>query len=91
MGHAHPPTPMHVDNYMTLVFANKTIKQKRSKSIDMGFYWLQARGSQEQYKIYWRPGKGHSQNPRGNLGDYHTNHFTKYRHILCRSIYLYEP
>ena len=31
MGHPQPPTPMQVDNSTAEGFANRTIKQKRSK------------------------------------------------------------
>jgi hypothetical protein len=34
-GHAQPPTPVQVDNYMAVGFANKRLKQQRSKSMDM--------------------------------------------------------
>ena len=43
MGHPQPPTPIQVDNTTAVGFANKTIKQKRSKAIDMRFYWIQDR------------------------------------------------
>ena len=35
MGHPQPPTPIQVDNTTAVGFANKAIKQKRSKAIDM--------------------------------------------------------
>ena len=38
LGHPQPPTPMQVDNTTAVGFANNTIKQKRSKEIDMRFY-----------------------------------------------------
>ena len=37
MGHNQPPTPIQVDNNTSASFANGTMKQKRSKSIDMIF------------------------------------------------------
>ena len=57
----------------------------------MRFYWLQDREAQSQFKIYWIPGKGELQNPRETFGGYHTKHFTKAHHIICRPIYIYEP
>ena len=38
MDHPQPPTPIQVDNTTAVGFANKTIKQKRSKVIDIRFY-----------------------------------------------------
>ena len=35
MGHPQPPTPMEVDNETAIGFLKSTMKQKRSKSIDM--------------------------------------------------------
>ena len=56
MGHPQPPTPMQVNNTTEVGFANSTIKQKRSKAIDMQFYWIQDRTKQRQFVIYWQPG-----------------------------------
>ena len=56
MGHPQPPTPIQVDNSTAVGFANKTIKQKISKAIDMRFYWIQDRTNQGQFTIYWSPG-----------------------------------
>ena len=38
MVHPQRPTPLYVDNTTVTSFANGTMKQKRSKSIDMYFY-----------------------------------------------------
>ena len=38
MGHPQPPTPMEVDNETAIGFLKITMKQKRSKAIDMRFY-----------------------------------------------------
>ena len=46
MGRTQPPIPIQVDNTTALIFADGTIKQKRSKSINMNFYWLQDRTAQ---------------------------------------------
>ena len=35
LGHKQPPTPIQVGNTTAVGFVNKTIKQKRSKAIDM--------------------------------------------------------
>ena len=73
MGHPQPPTPVQVDNSTAAGFANKKINQKRTKSMDMRFYWIQDRVSQRQFKIYWRP--GHT-----NLADYLTKHHALSHH-----------
>ena len=38
MGHAQPPTPVQVDNSTALGIATRTIKQRKSKAMDMQFY-----------------------------------------------------
>jgi hypothetical protein len=82
MGHPQPPTPVQVNNSTAEGFANNTIKQKRSKAIDMRFYWIQDRTRQGQFVIYWRPGTD-------NLGDYHTKHHSAAHHRQVRPNYLH--
>jgi hypothetical protein len=82
MGHKQPPTPIQVDNSTTNGFANRQIKQKRSKAMDMRFYWIQDRVSQKQFQVYWRP--GHT-----NLADYFTKHHAPAHHRRIRSTYLH--
>ena len=52
LGHPQPATPIQVDKSTADGFANNTIKQKRSKAIDMRFYWIRDRTSQGQFLIY---------------------------------------
>ena len=84
MGHPQPPTPIQIDNTTAVGFANKTIKQRASKAIDMRFYWLQDRINQKQFVIYWSPGMN-------NLGDYHTKHHPAYHHKDMRPTILHSP
>ena len=46
LGHPQPPTPIQTDNSTAAGFANDTIKQKRSKAMDMRFYWIKDRVEQ---------------------------------------------
>ena len=41
MGHPQQGTPIQVDNSTAYAFANNTLKQHRSSTIDMRFYWVQ--------------------------------------------------
>jgi hypothetical protein len=81
LGHPQPPTPIQTDNSTAAGFANDTIKQKRSKAMDMRFYWIKDRARQNQFLFYWRPGAE-------NLGDYHTKHHSPSHHRLMRSTFL---
>ena len=83
MGYTQPPTPIRTDNTTAVGFANHTIKQKRSKAIDMRFYWIRDRANQQQFIIYWGPGSA-------NLADYFTKHHSPAHHQQVRSTYLHE-
>ena len=67
MNHPQPPTPIQTDNAMAHGFVHGQIKQKRSKAIDMGFYWLQDQQNNKIINIYWRP-------KHLNIADYYTKH-----------------
>jgi hypothetical protein len=67
LGHKKPPTPMETDNTTATGYSNGTTKQKRTKSMDMRFYWIKDRVKQGQFHVYWGPGFK-------NLADYFTKH-----------------
>jgi hypothetical protein len=50
------PTPMETDNTTTTGYSNGTIKQKRTKAMDMRFYWIKDMVKQGQFNVYWGPG-----------------------------------
>jgi hypothetical protein len=82
LGHKQPATPMRTDNNTAEGIMNGTIKQNRSKAIDMRFYWLKDRVEQGQFRIYWEP--GHT-----NLADYYTKHHPPSHHKSVRPVYMY--
>jgi hypothetical protein len=47
LGHIQPPTPLRTDNSAAFGILNETIKQKRSKSMDMRYHWLTDRVRQK--------------------------------------------
>jgi hypothetical protein len=57
LGQIQPPTPILCDNEFAIGLANDTIKQKKSKNIDMLFHWLRDRIRQGQYTITHLAGK----------------------------------
>jgi hypothetical protein len=81
LGHTQPPTPMKTDNTTTTGYSNGTIKQKRTKAMDMRFYWIKDRVKQGQFKIYWGPGFQ-------NLADYFTKHHSLAHHKRIRDVYI---
>ena len=83
LGHKQPATPIQTDNACAEGIANDTVKQKRSKAIDMRFYWIRDRVKQGQFIVYWRKGED-------NLADYFTKHHPTSHHRRMRPIYLHE-
>ena len=67
MGFPQPETPLKTDNNTANGIINNTMKQKRSKAIDVRFYWLLDRVRQGQFRIFWDSGKH-------NLADFYTKH-----------------
>jgi hypothetical protein len=83
LGHPQPPTPMQTDNSTAAGFADDTIKQKRSKAMDMRFYLIKDCIRQKQFLIYWQPGTQ-------KLGDYHTRHHPPSHHRRIQSTFLLQ-
>ena len=73
MGHKQPLTPLQTDNAMADVVINGKVQPKQTKAMDMRFHWLRDRECQEQFRIYWRPGKM-------DYADYWTKHHTAKHH-----------
>ena len=53
MGHPQPPTPLKTDNTTAQGILTGKFRQKRSKSIDIRFWWLKDRIDQEQFSAEW--------------------------------------
>jgi hypothetical protein len=84
LGHPQPPTPMVTDNSTAAGIANDSVKQRRSKAMDMRYYWIRDRVRQGQFRVYWRRGTT-------NRADYYTKHHPAKHHQAVRSDALYEP
>ena len=82
MWHSQPPTPVQVDNSNALGIGTGTIKQRKSKAMDMRFYWIRDRRNQKQFNIYWKPGSTSKR-------DYFTKHFPPAHHSTVRPSYLH--
>ena len=83
LGHVQPATPIQTDNSTACGIANDTVKQRRSKAIDMRFYWIRDRVRQGQFFIYWRKGCL-------NKADYFTKHHAASHHQTIRPNVLHE-
>jgi hypothetical protein len=85
LGHPQPPTSIITDNSTATGIANDTIRQKRSKAMDMCYYWIRDRvRRQGHYQVTWRSGDT-------SLADYFTKHHPAKLHRRMRPRYLHEP
>ena len=69
------------DNECCESILNNTVKQRRSKAMDMQFYWIKCRIAQGQFKLLWRSG-------RENLADYFTKLQAQVHHKITRPLYV---
>jgi hypothetical protein len=83
VGHAQPAIPLQTDNSTVDGTINGTVKQQRSKAIDMRFYWVCDRSNQGRFNVFWAPG-------HDNLGDYFTKHHRPSHHRLMQPVFLHE-
>jgi hypothetical protein len=83
LGHKQPATSLRTDNSTAFGIFNETIKQKRSKSMDMRYRWLTDRVCQKQFYVYWRPG-------RDIMGYYHTQNNSAQHHKDMRILILHQ-
>ena len=52
LGYPQPPTPIKTNNSTTRSFTNNNVQQKRSKSWDIRYYWLQDRETQKHIRVH---------------------------------------
>jgi hypothetical protein len=83
MGNPQPGTPIQTDNSTAYGILNNKVNQKRSKAMDMRFYWIQDRIEQGQYRVYWEPGGE-------NLADCFTKHHSSAHHKMMRNQYVHN-
>eukprot|EP00804_Cyclotella_cryptica_P017382 CCRYP_020242-RA/>CCRYP_020242-RA protein AED:0.46 eAED:0.46 QI:0/-1/0/1/-1/0/1/0/117 len=81
LGHKQPATPLQTDNSTAEVAVNGKVQLKRTKAMGMRFHWLLDCECQEQFHIYWRPGKL-------NYADYWTKHHPAAHHQNIRQEFI---
>jgi hypothetical protein len=80
MGWPQPKSPIQMDKSTAVGVTNKTIVPCRSKMMDMQFWWLHCRASQDQFQYYWDAGSK-------NWANYHTKHHPDTYHKAHRSLH----
>ena len=53
MGHSQPKTRLELDTTTAFGMLTKQLVPKRSKAIDMRFFWLRDRTNQQQFHSHW--------------------------------------
>ena len=81
LGHPQGPTPLQFDNKVATSILNDEVSQRRSKAMDMRFYWLRDRVKQHQFYVHWKRGTH-------NIADYYTKHHSPSHHKIMRNIVL---
>ena len=81
LGHFQGATLIVTDNECCEVILNNTVKKRRSKAMDMRFYWVKCRIAQGQLKLLWPSG-------RENIADYFTKMHAQVHHKNTRPLYV---
>jgi hypothetical protein len=82
MGHPQDAKELKTDSITADGIANKSVLQKRSKAMDMLYYWIQDRIEQGQFDVSWAPDDTH-------LGDHFTKHHLPAHHKRIRPFYIH--
>jgi hypothetical protein len=84
MGYSQPPTLIFCDNTCAVGIANDAVKQRRSRAMDLRFYWIRDRVRQGHFKVTWKAGYT-------NLADFFTKPFGPAKHTLFRKYLVCYP
>ena len=77
------PTPTETYNSTDLSIVNSTVKQKKSKAMDMRLYLVKDLTGQGKFFVHWGPGKT-------NKADYFTKHHLPIHHTAMSHKYLHK-
>ena len=84
LGYPQHTTPIICDNACAVGIANATVKQKRSKAIDMRYHWIRDQVQQNKFSIRWEEGAT-------NLADYFTKAHPVHHYVTMRRVYVSTP
>jgi len=84
LGYPQPATVITCDNQCAVSIAHDTVKQKRSKAVDMRFHWIRDRIRQGHFHVEWQPGST-------NLADFFTKAHSCKHHAAVRHLYVHDP
>ncbi len=82
MGIPSQKTLVHCNNATAVGIANNTVKRQRSQAMEMQFFWVGDKVSQDMYQVAWHPGQE-------NLADYQSKHHIESHYVAVRPWYLH--
>ena len=83
LSHPQPHTPITTDNKYAEGIANDYVKKRRSKAVDIWYYWVHDWIRQGHFRVQWHPGTE-------NRADYFPKHHPHAHPRHIRSQYLLE-
>jgi hypothetical protein len=81
LGYPQNETEIVCDNQCAVGIAHNTLKQKRTKTIDMRYHWIRDQVRLKTFKVTWRAGKL-------NLADFFTKAHPVHHHLSQRRFYV---
>ena len=84
LGYPQNPTDIKCDNTCAMGIANGSVKQRRSKAIDMRYHWIRDQVKLGNYSVTWAEGAS-------NLADYFTKAHPVHHYVNMRSTYVHTP
>ncbi len=78
LGYPQLVTPIFTDNSCAVGLANNTIKQKRSKAMDMRYHWIRDRVQQGHFSVSYKIGEE-------NIADFFTKALPVHKHLELRN------
>jgi hypothetical protein len=83
LGYDQNTTTIVSDNMCAVGLANNTVKQKRSKAIDMRFHWIRDRVKNKHFRVIWQPGST-------NLADFFTKVLPTKKHLEFKKMLVHS-
>ena len=84
LGYPQGTTALICDNECAVGLATDSVKQKRSKAIDMRYHWIRDQVRQGKFQVKWEQGAK-------NLADYFTKAHPVHHYVTMRRMYVTTP
>ncbi len=82
LGHPQPATPIHTDNSCAASIIHQSIKQQRSRAMNLRYFWTIEKQKDKTIDVSWHPGTK-------NMADYVSKHHIPTIHTKRRPLFLH--